>query len=400
MTRLQKPKQKIKRKDIKIPYDVSLSSSERDTSQSKLPKDLCPKKCVAVRVKCNDHKDGKCCRCGKFHKGKTKKCNNCGKLILFCARCKGLPGPTGPTGPCCTGPTGPTGPQGPVGPVGPAGIGVCIFGSGFDGDVDECAGQPLPFPQRTMDRDYFFNNLTLCGNINTNGFRLFVRGTFTWNGGIIFNNGQNGTQFTLGAGANYGTLGGGTAGGIINGDGTSYPAQTSQFPNAGGIGGTGSIRGGDPKQFSVSGGGRISCINIDQCGGDSQNRPEFRGAFLLNQFPQNSTGRTLDGEQIWGGTGGGGGLSAGGGGGGGIVGLYVCTLRGTGGLLQARGGDAFNNPSTRAPAGGGGGGVIILSYVTVNPETVINFDVTGGLGANGGENGRPGQVFVVEISAP
>jgi hypothetical protein len=37
--------------------------------------------------------------------------------------------------------------------------------------------------------------------------------------------------------------------------------------------------------------------------------------------------------------------------------------------------------------------------VTVNPETVINFDVTGGLGANGGENGRPGQVFVVEISA-
>lgn len=101
-----------------------------------------------------------------------------------------------------------------------------IFGDGSDGDVTIGTNT-------TLVRDMFYNNLTLPGSftINTAGFRIYVRGTFTRSGtGYVFNEGGAG-----GAGAN-GTSGGAGAGGTA---GTAAPGVTVPAGLAGVVGGAG-----------------------------------------------------------------------------------------------------------------------------------------------------------------
>lgn len=311
---------------------------------------------------------------------RVKKCCKCGKIIICCKCRRGQTGPTGPTGPCCPGPTGPTGgfgPTGATGSVGPTGssASVCLYGNGQDGDVDLCANPTaIAIP---LTRDFYFNNLRVCGLVCTNSFRIFVRNTLTMEpGSVICNDGGDGGP-CAGTGAPIGTCGRGTNGGlgivtalrVFQGKG-----EDSDSPNIGGMGGDGQFPAGLLQPFRPTGGGPV----------------------LLNVFPGNTSVHDLNGLVLWGGTGGGGAVGAGGGGGAGIVVVSACRIEGTG-EIRARGG---NGSPLAGATGGGGGGAVILNYTEKSPSANITLNVQGGLGANGGQNGQPGNIYVVKVQLP
>jgi hypothetical protein len=280
----------------------------------------------------------------------------------------------GPPGACCTGPTG---------------QGSCLFGNGSDGDATEADFVAGTFPN-PLSRDYYFNYLSLTNyTLDTNGYRVFVRKGLNLDNGYIVNNGRNGSAPPTttenvgsgGAGAANGTVGGGTSAGgaylTVTGQliaTTGADTQADQT-NAGGQGGAGATRAGNFIPV------------FSQWGGIEQ----------LNSFPHNSTGRTFNNIQIWGGTGGGGGGAAGGGGGGGggFVGVYACEIMGSG-VLQARGGNGYIGAGS---TGGGGGGIVVLAF-TVGSCAQYTLDVSGGTGGSGGANGNPGNVFCTQINLP
>jgi len=85
------------------------------------------------------------------------------------------------------------------------------FGSGKDGDL--ASG----FGLKTLDRDYYYHNVTLGSGdtINTNGYRLFVKGTLTvGSGGRVHRHGNNGSVGGNGANATSGGAGVAGAGGV------------------------------------------------------------------------------------------------------------------------------------------------------------------------------------------
>jgi hypothetical protein len=277
-----------------------------------------------------------------------------------------------------------------AGPSGMSGPTICLFGNGFDGNVTEAdfISGAIPNP---LNRDYYFENLSLMNfTLATGGYRIFVKNELHLQDACIINNGCDGgptppagaNLCSGGAGAANGTMGGGTNGGssfVTNhGNVVAAPGANTNADqvNAGG-------RGGDA---GTSAGNLIDLATLHQWG----------GLELLNMYPQNATGRTLNDIQIWGGTGGGGSLAGpGGGGGGGIVGIFACRISGTG-CVQARGGDGY--PNGPGPTGGGGGGVVILSFL-FGQCAQYTIDVSGGLGFNGGHNGQDGNVFCVQIKA-
>lgn len=269
---------------------------------------------------------------------------------------------------CCR--RGPPGPQGPPGPT------PNFFGNCSDGDFSDqanAAGSTI-----TLFRDVYFHNLSVYNIINTNGYRLFVCGTLTLNGGNIQHNGGNGSADSAGPGATTGTLGGGFAGGY----GYEF-AQAEINPILGGLGGAGASPGG----FSLP-----------------PPNPQG-GTVIFNNFVDATDGRTIDGILIYGGTGGGSASTiinsgfystfvtapGGGGGGGGVLGIYANNIVGTG-TFTAYGGNGYQGGYT----GGGGGGVIIQVFGNATAADVT-YNVSGGLGGQGGQNGQPGSVYIVPI---
>lgn len=89
-----------------------------------------------------------------------------------------------------------------------------IFGDGSDGNVT-LGGNT------TITRDMYYNNLTipLTYTLNTDGYRVYVKGTLTRSGtGYIYNNGGNGGNGGDGSSAGSGTGGtAGTAGAVAHG---------------------------------------------------------------------------------------------------------------------------------------------------------------------------------------
>ena len=255
-----------------------------------------------------------------------------------------------------------------------------VCGDPIDGDVDLCT-DPTAIPN-PLDRDYYFGNLTVCGNLKTCGFRIFVCGNLTFVDGIISNDGVNGSATTgctgcCGYNCSYsgGTVGAGTAGGC------GRSGQNADTPSIGGQGGAGKYPGGALFPFRAS-------------DGDPN---------IFSLWPNNINGRTLNGVIASGGTGGGGddGISPGiayacGGSGGGVVVISAYNVVGTG-AVTARGG----NGSPLGVTGGGGGGAIIFNYVYKDAAANILLDVSGGLGQNGGSNGvgNPNtQIFVTQLA--
>ena len=243
-----------------------------------------------------------------------------------------------------------------------------LFGDGSDGNITIAVDTILV-------RDMYYNSLTVNNgfNLNSNGFRVFVRGTCTLNG-TIRNNGGPGSGG--GAGALSGTLGGGTPGGFS--DVMNSPGVPGSIANnsAGGSGGSGGAS--NTVLLVASGAPANAPAAIDG------------GTQALRAVPQALTCRLLSGVAILGGAGGSGGTTTntggtGGraGGGGGVVLLSAHDFAGSG-SVQAKGGDGAPgaNPAADGGGGGGGGGVVVIVTTAALPGT-ISVNVAGGAGGRG-----------------
>lgn len=286
------------------------------------------------------------------------------------------------------------------------------YGTGSDGDVDINSGSfsSGPISGNSLTRDAHFENLTLSGgNLNPNGYRVFVRETLTIGSGYhIQRNGVAGANGTAGGvmangtggaagsalanrglpGAFAGTAGGnGGAGGkaAAGGNGT---AATGLTPNAVSINATSLPSGNGGAGGTPSGGTAGLGTTGGTCAGDTLSAYIGYGieswavwrAFLPSTgwaWFDNPDYFYVAGQPPGGGGGGGGGSDSGaafggGGGGGGAGGgnggcLYVAAyniadgnanndgIRAVGGA-GGNGGNGGNGTGTSGNAGGGGGG--------------------------------------------
>jgi hypothetical protein len=254
-----------------------------------------------------------------------------------------------------------------------------LFGDGSDGDLNVDGATFL-----TLTADKYFNNLTLQpgATIQTNGFRIFVRGTLI-NNGVIHNNGLGsggGIQGLPGGGT--GTLGGGGTSGFGGGSGSAPTAGEQKVFSLGGSGGLGG-------SLTARGPNVVPPVAAEG------------GTNVLSALPLALTCRTITGAQITGGGGGDGGAfgtqnGSSGGGGGGVVMVAARTITGSG-SVQARGG--AGGVRTSAGGGGGGGGGVVVIVSTGPLPTGITVNVDGGAAGTGTvgtpQPGSPGKMFVI-----
>lgn len=329
----------------------------------------------------------------------------------MCCRPKPPVCPTGCKTTCPTGPTGESGQKGDPGNTGPAGntgapfppIAILPggdFGNGGDGNLDLCMNpNSLPNP---LDRDYYFNNLTVCGTLCTGGYRIFVRDTLTLGDGAVICNKGESCLSCRGVGAPLGTCGRGTNGGFAL-VGFRGPGENANAPTAGGMGGAGAYPGGNLYPLLPMA-GQITLITPPSppaCPPGSQPPNPSNAVGIWSQFPFNTQGRDLNANQIWGGTGGGGDIGAGGGGGGGVIIISALNVvaKGNGiaiAKITVKGGDGSTNGNT----GGGGGGSIVFNYGYLSSNLCLTFDVSGGAGNGTGSPGGNGTLFVVPVLVP
>jgi hypothetical protein len=251
-----------------------------------------------------------------------------------------------------------------------------LYGTGVDGDATITGAT-------TLSSDVFYDNLTIDpgGSIDTNGFRLFVRGTLTHNGTISC----NGTSLSTGTTGGAGTSGSGVVGngsGGATGTTGAGADSTSKSDSLGGQGGTGGSGG------SGAGG----------AGGTVGTPTAARGgAFWWNSAFNAITGTgatdrmaTRLGGASGGGAGAGDGADPGGGGGGGGGIVVVCCRYAAGtGTIEARGGTGSSRSTGNVGGGGGGGGgvVVFITGSSTNPYTI---SVAGGAGGTGNGTGTAG----------
>lgn len=276
------------------------------------------------------------------------------------------------------------------------------FGDGSDGNV--VINAPV-----SLVRDMFYNDLTINagGSIVTNGFKVFVRGTWYAANAPYraicrsLNSGANAAGSVQGlGGANKPDASvGGTAAGGSNGanGGTGAGAQASAAPTAPNPGNGG--QGGGLTTTGVGGAGSAGA------GGAGRNTSAPSNATsLLRIFTELLRGGTLirgGGSGVGGAAGGGDGVNSGGGGGGGGCGggvLFISARTIDRGPLTAAGavsacGDDGGNGGTPllgdcgggGGGNGGGGGWIYLLY-----ETLTGSEATSMLRACGGNGGTGG----------
>lgn len=264
-----------------------------------------------------------------------------------------------------------------------------MFGDGSDGDVTIASGTT------TLSRETHYNNLTLATGavLKPAGFRIFVKGTLTFNTGSSINDdGNNAVAQTGGAGlSSRGYLGGqGGAGG----GGWSVVA----INNATGNNGSSSGGSSSPNNSNVNPVGGVGGNSSARSGGNA-------GSAAAISPSQKWSGRWFDGRNsvgpFSGGSGGGGGavtvtaytsgtfISGGGGGGGGIVWLAANTISGSGGVISARGGTGANasvGVGTGECGGGGGGGGGCVAIICKS-ATGFSASVLGGSGGSGAAAG-------------
>lgn len=241
--------------------------------------------------------------------------------------------------------------------------GSAVYGDGSDGNVTISSSA-------SITRDMFYDNLIITnnGDLNTSGYRVFVRGTLT-NNGTIGRPGKDvgNTIATGGAALSPGTLGGSGAGGTGSTSATPLPGINGTSLNHS-LGGS----GGDGDSSYTSGDGGIA----SQASATPRMLPV---ALLMTDFPAT--------DSIQGGAAGGGDgtrTGVGGGSGGGVVMIAAKKIinRGT---ITARGGSGGGSPGScpvsAGAGGGGGGGVIVLVYSSLEGTGTIS--ASGGFGASG-----------------
>ena len=325
-----------------------------------------------------------------------------------------------------------------------------LFGLGKDGAVDINSGSfsSGPITSNALTRDAYFTNLTLSGgNLNPNGYKIYVNGTLTINSTYkILANGGTGGNGNNGNGANGSSQGAGPTGGA--GGTAGSPQGSLQAATAGGQGGQGENGGdspggaggaGSPGSAGGSVSDSVSLINGGSGaaggaggtggsgggsggaggGGGTASAPEF-GFLHIQDYIRfmepddilfTGFGRYGGHGGAGGGGGGGGGASAGsgkyggmggaGGGGGGTGGnIYIAARKiVNNGTIEAKGGTGGNGgtgggaSSADGGAGGGGGGgrggtgglIYIVTWEGVSGSGTT--DVTGGAGGAAGNGG-------------
>jgi hypothetical protein len=272
------------------------------------------------------------------------------------------------------------------------------FGNGEDGNVTISAGVT------TLTQDMYYNNLTITGSgqLRTNGYRVFVKGTLDLQNaayGAITLDGNNGSDALTQTGASAGgayvaaTLGANTAGGAgatgVVGVGAQAALTTATTPSNGGGSGAGGAGGaGSSGAGGISRAGATATVAIDFA---RFTYDIIRGVTLVQAGAGGPGGSSGAGDGVNSGRGGGGG-----GAGGGVLYIAAKNIIKDGltaaGAISAKGGRGGNgatasvgNVGGGGGAGGGGGGYIILFYETLSGTVVTNFlDASGGDGGNAG----------------
>jgi len=261
--------------------------------------------------------------------------------------------------------------------------------------------------QITLASDMHYNNLTLAagGQIITNGWRIFVKGTLDLRNaiaGAIQNNGGNGASGAAFFGGTGGTapgansLGGGSAGGTggvggVYGTGANGATSSNVAVN-GGTNGASGIGGANGSGISGgTGGAAIGLGNMFPVRRWSTNFLLGATQIASGNGARGAGGGGGDGVSNYGGGGGGGGA------GGGIVGIWANTiLKGSSTAaycIQALGGNGGSggnggpdgNTGGGGGAGGGGGGWIYIATNNIaGAEAFSALAVDGGAGGSGG----------------
>lgn len=245
------------------------------------------------------------------------------------------------------------------------------FGDGSDGSVAISSNT-------TLSRDMYYSNLTVNSGytLNTNGWKIYVKGTLSGSG-IIANN-ANGVTGAPGNSVGIGQNGaaGGAGGAILDGTGSagSTPSTTIGY---GGLGGSGGASGG--------------------AGGGTGNQTYIPERIVRHDHIINMAYKA--GGQGGGGGGGANGsaLEAGsaggqGGGGGGVVFIAAKTINFSG-PFEAIGGVGANGASNDNGTGGGGGGggggfIYIVALDIIQLASALN--IIGGSGGTGSASGTQG----------
>lgn len=273
-----------------------------------------------------------------------------------------------------------------------AGGWALLFGDGSDGNVTISA-------TTTLSRDMYYNNLTVNAGVtlNTNGYRIFVKGTLT-NNGTIQNNGTNAVA-GVGGGAGVspgGSLGGGGSGGSLNpydGDGTLY------YESGGGGGGgvilivaKSLVNNGTIQANGGNGadGSQHLCMGIGPAGGSVN--PGLGGPGGGGGTYSSYTG------------GAGGSVTALGAARGGLRAIPFCVLLkdGTTAFGGGGGGGSGGNYDGYGGSGGGGGGggAVVIVYGSATWGTEQANGGGYGVGWNGGSSGAAGSAgTVIKIQA-
>lgn len=313
-----------------------------------------------------------------------------------------------------------------------AGQNLEYFGDGSDGNVVVSSGIVLA-------RDMYYNNLTLIAgaNINTLGFRIFVKGILditaapasaivrsngAANGSLGAFNGLGGSGGSggLGTTASAGESGvTGGAGGTVNGTNGTTVSNTQCICGTGGASG----KGGNGSSTGVPTIGRpLNLLTFTPVPRYLSNSPSI--------IPQTGTQKAITAGQAGSsgsGGGGDGGSGAGGGGSGaGQGGIFIfanTVKRGSNtaaSCIKAPGGNGGNGGTTvtgsKGGGGGGGGGsggwIYLVAGSIIGSIAVNALDVSGGNGGNGGngtgtgtggdggQGGGGGLIHIFNLSIP
>lgn len=296
------------------------------------------------------------------------------------------------------------------------------LGDGSDGNVTISSGTT------TLARDMYYNNLTMSGTgiLNTNGYKVFIKGildltaavtgAIQWNG----NNGNNASAST--GGTTQATQVGGTVGDIMVGNtGSNGPTGNGvNGTNINSVTGNGGIGGGGGRGGSGGSGNPAASRNAKTPLNANPVRTFKTQLLFGNLAISGGTGATEGSSGSGDGTNTGGG-SGSGANGGGTVAIYAnIVVKGAStpsAVIQARGGVGGNGgtPTTGncgggGAGGGGGGGWIYFCYNYKFGPTISNFfDTQGGnggiggnavgtgTGGNGGDAGSGGRITVLNI---
>lgn len=315
---------------------------------------------------------------------------------------------------------------------------VTTFGNGADGDVTINSGSfsSGAITNNALTRDAYFNNLTLSGgNLDTAGYKIYVKGTLTINStykilrtpnnggngvnGLVSQNpapsggagGSAGSALSAGtiAGSQAGKSGGAGGGGINSGtpnqgtNGTAGSNQTYSITKANGAAGG----NGGGTSTGGAGGTYTAPLTLPNTLFTAQLMAEFTSDTALQRYQscassgsgaggKGGTGDPGAAPTYYGGSGGGGGGS---GSCGGIIVIFAKTIVNNG-SIEAKGGNGGNGgnggagaSNTGAGSGGGGGaggsgGTIILVYSSLSGAGTTS--VAGGTGGTKGTKGTDG----------